>query len=838
MSIGSNNWEGLTLGNGRYKITAKLGEGGMGFVYRAQDQNIEADVVIKVPRQAMLDDPEFVARFTRETRSLVQLSHPHIVKVTDVGTWDGIPFAVMQFLPGGSLEDQRPTGADGLPLPCDPKKVAGWLSAVAGALDYIHGQGYVHRDVKPANILFDAVGHAFLSDFGVAKVLASSNITRGPQTAMTGAGIVLGTPEYMAPELIMGEPFDGRVDQYALAVTVYELLCGRRPFEDSTMTKVLVLHTSKAAPRLTDWCPTLPERLSQAVLKGLAKSPHERYAHCVAMAKAVEAAAEGTAARDERVRLKCPGCGKTGSIPAADFAKLKQARGRATCPACKSPIDVSSADVTATTRSTPGGTMQFSFTGNPGEYSPQNAERPPSRATAAQAIPVAQPPRHTPIAARGGTMAISPSGTQPAVSEPPLTSSQSTLGSVMEHVALPPDGKNTDVFQSLDLSGPDRLAPPPPARPVPSSMPALSKTQFLIAGGVGAAALVVVILVVSWFALSPGAKPNPRAEIAKAGLEKPGEDDRRDSQPKPPKPSDLEKSKDQLVKTTRDRDEKPIPPPINPDEKKNQTLVKLDNGEGEHRVTPKEEKDLPKPSPQPPRPTGVFANHKFDVARLSNRPTHGKYPVGKIIASPGSYGDEVMVPSGMYGLSRSKSDNPSGPRKFRITEWRVKQSGNKFVREHGGSSDMELEPRLAANLDGLQKELWEDKLAILTMWITSSRECAIVRVEILQKFELRKKSGFLGGQADIDYWTRIVTPDQTHDVDKADDAPWQEVGRMNRFYQHYKNLVNMMRKNVQTKEMLNQTAFMNRAYGDMMKGAAAEAAAQRGLQQRLTGPGR
>ena len=148
---------------------------------------------------------------------------------------------------------------------------AGWLIAVAEALDYIHGQGFVHRDVKPGNILFDSQGHAFLSDFGVAKVLASSTAAVPTQTAVTGAGMVLGTPEYMAPELIMGEPFDGRVDQYALAITVYEMLCGRRPFEDETKTKILVLHTSKTPPALTYWLPTLPDRLSQAVLKGLAK---------------------------------------------------------------------------------------------------------------------------------------------------------------------------------------------------------------------------------------------------------------------------------------------------------------------------------------------------------------------------------------------------------------------------------------------------------------------------------------------------------------------------------------------------------------------------------------
>ena len=130
----STEWEGLALANGRYVITAKLGEGGMGSVFRAMDRNIEADVVIKIPHRAMMDDPEFAARFTREIRSLVRLSHPHIVKVSDVGaTGDGVPFAVMQFLSGGSLEDRRPVGPTGKLLPCDPKIVPRWLTAVAGA---------------------------------------------------------------------------------------------------------------------------------------------------------------------------------------------------------------------------------------------------------------------------------------------------------------------------------------------------------------------------------------------------------------------------------------------------------------------------------------------------------------------------------------------------------------------------------------------------------------------------------------------------------------------------------------------------------------------------------
>src|SRR6516162_4054949 len=136
MAIRTNDLEGLTLANGRYLITAKLGEGGMGSVYRALDRNIEADVVIKVPRPAMMEDPDFAGRFTREIRSLVKLSHPHIVKVTDVGTFEATPFAVMQFLPGGTLDDHRKLGPDGLPLPTDPRTISRWLTAVAGALDY------------------------------------------------------------------------------------------------------------------------------------------------------------------------------------------------------------------------------------------------------------------------------------------------------------------------------------------------------------------------------------------------------------------------------------------------------------------------------------------------------------------------------------------------------------------------------------------------------------------------------------------------------------------------------------------------------------------------------
>ena len=514
MVVGSNDWNGLTLSNGRYRITAKLGEGGMGSVYRALDQNIEADVVIKIPRQAMMEDPEFAGRFTREIRSLVKLSHPHIVKVTDVGTWDGTPFAVMQYLPGGSLEDRRPTGPGGAAIPCDPAEVPRWLDAVAAALDYVHEQGYVHRDVKPGNILFDAHGHSFLSDFGVAKVLATSADSRRPQTTMTGAGMVLGTPEYMAPELIMGEAFDGRVDQYALAVTAYELLCGRRPFEDETKTRVLVLHTTKAPPRLTEWCPTIPERVSQAVLKGLAKHPDERYATCAAMAAAVAAATVGSVARDERVRLRCPGCGSMGWIASADLVKLKESGRRLACSACKAPLDLPSTEtVPARSRASSARTERMTQPADSDEQvrAPEAGRTAPCTTvlSAREGAGDHTPPRSpTPVA--GGTIAMSVTGSPGEPhgeneSRPPPTplASKAALerASTRSHqmVSSPP-------HTSRAISAKERIEPAcgeEIAEFVPAAASSFNPARIWIGIGAGVSGSLLILSFVIWMVARP-----------------------------------------------------------------------------------------------------------------------------------------------------------------------------------------------------------------------------------------------------------------------------------------------------------------------------------------------
>jgi formylglycine-generating enzyme required for sulfatase activity len=268
----------------------------------------------------MLEDPEFKQRFARENRALVKLQHPHIVSILFVGEEEGLPYAVMQFLPGGDLKVRRKKAMGAcvwIPAEMD---LPTWLPGIARALDFIHGEGFIHRDVKPANILFDGHGNVFLSDFGVAKVVSDKQ-TR-PGAALTGTGMVLGTPEYMAPELIMGDGFDGRVDQYALAISVYEVLCGRTPFQGTKSETILVKQVTEAIPPLTTMKPDLSRALSDSVAKALSKDPSQRYSHCAEFADAVLQAAS----------LKQPGRATSPSplSPISDEGAAKPSRARDT----------------------------------------------------------------------------------------------------------------------------------------------------------------------------------------------------------------------------------------------------------------------------------------------------------------------------------------------------------------------------------------------------------------------------------------------------------------------------------------------------------------------------
>jgi len=342
MQVATSAWLGQVISDGRYTVTGKLGEGGMGIVYRATDHKLNTDVVVKAPRRSMLEDPEFVGRFSREIRALVRLSHPHIVKIVDVGEHDGLPFAVMQYLTGGSLDDRQPRDAEGRLLPMNAATLDHWLPDVAKALDFIHGQKFIHRDIKPANIFFDEHGNAYVGDFGVAKAMAAE--TERANTSLTATGMAIGTPDYMAPELIMGQACDGRVDQYALAITVYETLAAQLPFQGTTASALMVMHTSQEPASLQSMRPDLPTALAQAVHRGMAKDPRARYENCAAFARAVTQALPSVAAdqvvfrrwiaRGEVGKVGCPRCSRPIPLSAGNGGQ----KGR--CPQCKSVLAV------------------------------------------------------------------------------------------------------------------------------------------------------------------------------------------------------------------------------------------------------------------------------------------------------------------------------------------------------------------------------------------------------------------------------------------------------------------------------------------------------------------
>jgi len=273
-------WVGQTLANGRYRVDELLDQGGMALVYKARDLNLDLDVVIKTPRPILVDDDSgIVTRFEhREVKAMVQLIQPHVVTILDAGRHQGVPYLVAQYLAGGSLEDKIKKSEPGwhLPMPLSQLAAKRWLRIVAETLDAIHSKGFVHRDVKPANILFDQTGEVFLSDFGIAK--AFSGGARG--TLVSSLGTVLGTPEYIAPEVVRAQQVDGRADQYSLAIMVHELLCGRRPFEAPEASALMVAHATELPPKLAAEVPSIPVSVSDAVWKALSKNPDDRFGDC------------------------------------------------------------------------------------------------------------------------------------------------------------------------------------------------------------------------------------------------------------------------------------------------------------------------------------------------------------------------------------------------------------------------------------------------------------------------------------------------------------------------------------------------------------------------------
>ncbi len=281
---------------GPYRIVEPLGEGGMASVYKAYQANMDRYVALKVLPRHFASDAQFVARFEQEAKVLAKLRHPHILPVHDYGQADGFTFLVMPYIEGGTLINAL--NKDPLPLP-DIERI---ISQVGDALDYAHTQGIIHRDVKPSNVLVDQRGNCMLMDFGIAKIVESSN-------NLTQTGGILGTPAYMAPEQGRGGATDSRIDIYALGVILYEMATGRVPFKAETPIAVLVKHINDPLPPPRVVNPNLPQPVEQVILKAMAKNPDDRFATAADLVRALKAAVADAARQP-------PAAGDT--LPAAE----------------------------------------------------------------------------------------------------------------------------------------------------------------------------------------------------------------------------------------------------------------------------------------------------------------------------------------------------------------------------------------------------------------------------------------------------------------------------------------------------------------------------------------
>lgn len=293
-----------SLVNNRYRVGNRLGEGGMAVVYAGHDLLLGRDVAIKTLRSQFAADPGVHARFAREARAAAALSHPNIIDVYDVGEDEGTPYLVMELVHGHSLKEIIAAEA-----PFHADDVAALLVQVGEALDYAHARGYVHRDVKPGNILVDGHGRARIADFGIAKGLADTDLTDAGEGGF-------GTAAYLAPEQAEGLMATPSSDTYAAGVVAFEMLTGERPFRADTPVGLAMRHVHDLAPAPSDVVPGIPPQIDAVILRALEKDPTRRWPSAGAFARALRdwREAESGAARDALHRHREPAA-KSSSLP-------------------------------------------------------------------------------------------------------------------------------------------------------------------------------------------------------------------------------------------------------------------------------------------------------------------------------------------------------------------------------------------------------------------------------------------------------------------------------------------------------------------------------------------
>ena len=250
---------------GPYRIIEQIGQGGMATVYKAYHAAVDRYVAIKIlPRHFALDT-QFTGRFKQEAKFIANLEHPHILPIYDYGESDGLTYLVMRYMDAGTLRSRIAAGRLSL------TEVDNFFTQIADALDYAHTKGVIHRDLKPANVLIDSRGSAFLTDFGIAKIIEGTS-------HFTNTGAVIGTPAYMSPEQGQGIKLDQRSDIYSLGIVLYEMVTGRIPFDAETPFAIIFKHLYDPLPLPSTIRPDTPGPIERVILKALAKNPADRFA--------------------------------------------------------------------------------------------------------------------------------------------------------------------------------------------------------------------------------------------------------------------------------------------------------------------------------------------------------------------------------------------------------------------------------------------------------------------------------------------------------------------------------------------------------------------------------
>jgi eukaryotic-like serine/threonine-protein kinase len=282
---------------GKYRILEQIGAGSMAEVYKALQLSVNRTVAIKVMSPHLLNtDPQFLMRFRQEAWIVAALEHPYILPVIDFGEQREILYLVLRFVNGGTLRDLLKVGSLSWPV------ILRYVKEIGEALDYAHGLGFVHRDIKPGNVLLDVQGNPFVADFGLAKIVGGGSITQ------SGVGMI-GTPHYMSPEQGLGRPVDGRSDLYALGIMLYEMLTGQVPYDADSTVGIVMKHINAPVPSVLIVNPELPPAMDGVLTRVLAKSPSDRY-HTAAEFTEALSQAFGTPAYAHTIRSASDRSGK------------------------------------------------------------------------------------------------------------------------------------------------------------------------------------------------------------------------------------------------------------------------------------------------------------------------------------------------------------------------------------------------------------------------------------------------------------------------------------------------------------------------------------------------